>query len=99
MRSRKYGIHPMPPSDRATFRSGNLRSTGDHTRSVAAWTMFMGWSVIRQSIGASSEVMTRADEEPMCMQTTTASSLHAFHTGSQWSEWMEGQPNLDGFSE
>ena len=35
----------------------------------------------------------------MCMQTTTFSSLHACHTGFQWSEWMEGQPNLDGFSE
>src|ERR1019366_9575775 len=89
----------MPPSESATFRSGNDRSTGDHTRSVAAWTMFIGWRVIRQSIGASEEVITRADEDPMCMHTTTSSSLHAFHTGFQWSEWMDGQPSFDGFSE
>ena len=73
----------MPPSDRATLRSGNLRRTGDHTRSAAAWTMFIGVRVIRQSIGASGEVITTSDDDPMCMQTTTASSLHAFQNGSQ----------------
>ena len=73
----------MPPSDSATLRSGNLRSTGDHTRSAAAWTMFIGVRVIRQSIGASAEVITISDDEPMCMHTTTASSLHAFQNGSQ----------------
>ena len=48
----------MPPSDSAIFRSGNFRSTGDHTRSAAACTMFIGVSVIRQSIGASGAVIT-----------------------------------------
>ena len=48
----------MPPSESATFRSGNFRSISDHTRSVAACTMLIGDSVIRQSIGASSDVMT-----------------------------------------
>jgi len=89
----------MPPSERATLRSGNFRSTFDHTRSAAACTMFIGVRVIRQSIGASSEVMTSADDEPMCIQSTTSSSLHAFQTGSQWSEWMLGHPSFDGFSE
>ena len=43
--------------------------------------------------------MTSSDDEPMCMQTTTCSSLHAFQNGSQWSEWTLGQPSLEGFSE
>src|SRR3954449_3457969 len=99
MRSRKYGIQPMPPSDSATLRSGNLLSTGDHTRSAAAWTMFIGVRVIRQSIGASGDVITSCDDEPMCRHTTTFSSLHAVQNGSQASECRLGYPSFDGFSE
>src|SRR5581483_4748177 len=94
-----YGIQPMPPSDRAILRLGNLRSTGDQTRSAAHCTMFIGVRVMRQSMGASGAVMTSADDEPMCMHTTTCSSLHAVQNGSQWSECRLGQPSLDGFSE
>ena len=61
--------------------------------------MFIGVSVIRQSIGASGDVITSCDDDPMCMHTTTFSSEHAVQNGSQWSEWMLGQPSLDGFSE
>ena len=61
--------------------------------------MLIGVSVIRQSIGASGEVITSDDDDPMCMHTTTCSSLHACQNGSQWSEWMLGQPSFDGFSE
>ena len=68
-------------------------------KSAAACTMFRGVSVIRQSIGASSDVITSCDDEPMCTQTTTSSSQHAFQNGSQWSEWMLGHPSFDGFSE
>src|SRR3954454_20410618 len=99
MRSRKYGIQPMPPSDSAILMSGNLRSTGDQIRSAAAWTMLIGVSVMRQSIGAWGAVITICDEEPMCRQTTTFSSLHADQNGSQWSEWKLGQPSFDWFSE
>src|SRR5947209_6056181 len=99
MRSRKYGIQPMPPSDSAIFRFGNFRSTGDQMRSAAACTMLIGVSVIRQSIGASGAVITSCDDEPMCRHTTTFSSLHAVQNGSQWSEWKLGHPNFDGFSE
>src|SRR3954453_17955899 len=99
MRSRKYGIQPMRPSDRATFRSGNLRNSGDQIRSAAACTMLIGVSVMRQSIGASGAVITSEDDDPMCMHTTTCSSLQACQNGSQWSEWMLGQPSFDGFSE
>src|SRR5215210_1272725 len=99
MRSRKYGIQPMPPSDRAILRSGNLRRTGDHTRSAAACTMFIGVSVMRQSMGASGAVMTSWEDDPMWRQTTTCSSLHAVQNGSQWSEWKLGHPSFEGFSE
>src|SRR5580700_6370075 len=99
MRSRKYGIQPMPPSDRATLMFGNFRNTGDQMRSAAAWTMLIGESVINTSIGASGAVMTNSDDDPMCMHTTTPSSLHADQNGSQWSEWTLGHPSLVGFSE
>ncbi len=99
MRSLKYGIHPIPPSDSATLRSGYVRSTGDQTRSVAHWTMLIGGSVIMQSIGASGAVIVSDDEDPMCMHTTTCSSEQARQNGSQWSECRLGQPSFDGFSE
>jgi len=38
------------------------------------------------SIGASGAVTTISDDDPMCMHTTTSSSLHACQNGSQWSE-------------
>ena len=89
----------MPPSDSANRTSGNLRKMGDQIRSVAAWTMLIGVRVIRQSIGASSDVIANCEDEPMCMQATTPSSLQAFQKGSQWSECRLGQPSLEGFSE
>jgi hypothetical protein len=61
--------------------------------------MLIGVRVIRQSIGASGAVMTSSDDDPMCMHTTTPSSLHAVQNGSQWSECRLGQPSFDGFSE
>ena len=45
-----------PPTARSSA-SGNLRSTGDHSRSAAACTMLIGWSVISTSIGASTAVI------------------------------------------
>src|ERR1700679_349463 len=89
----------MPPSDSAIFRSGNLRRVGDQMRSAAALTMFIGVRLINTSIGASGEVITSSEEDPMCMQTTTCSSEQACQNGSQWSEWTLGQPSLEGFSE
>src|ERR1700722_11686263 len=99
MRSKKYGIHPMPPSERATRTSGNRRNTEDQIRSVAACTMLSGVNVIRQSMGASGDVTTICEDEPMCMHATTPSSLQALQNGSQWSECRLGQPSFDGFSE
>src|SRR5580658_11296303 len=79
--------------------AGNLRRTGDQMRSAAARMMFIGVTVISTSMGASTEVITSSEDEPMCMQTVTCSSLQAAQNGSQWSVWMLGQPSLEGFSE
>src|SRR5436309_5235567 len=61
--------------------------------------MFIGCNVIMTLIGASGDVTTSWDDDPMCRHTTVPSSLHACQNGSQWSEWKLGQPSLDGFSE
>ena len=61
--------------------------------------MLSGVKVIRQSMGASGDVTTICEDEPMCMQATTPSSLQAFQNGSQWSECRLGQPSFEGFSE
>src|SRR5215211_7425892 len=89
----------MPPSDSAIVRSGKFLITRDHRTSAAACTMFMGCRVIMTSMGASTDVITSADEEPMCRQTTVPSSEHAFQNGSQYSEWKLGCPSFSGFSE
>ncbi len=89
----------MPPSDSATCRSGNLRSTGDHSRSAAAWTMLIGCSVMSTSIGASRAVITSRDDEPMCRHTIVPSSTHACQNGSQCASWKLGSFRCDGFSE
>ena len=64
MRSRKYGTQPMPPSESANFRFGNFFIAGDHTRSAAACTMFIGDSVISTSIGASGAVIDDLRRRP-----------------------------------
>ena len=51
------------------------------------------------SVGMSSDVRIRFDEEPTCIETTKPVSLHAENTGSQKSVWIDGNPSLVGFSE
>ena len=58
--------------------------------------MFIGCNVIITSIGASTDVITSCDDEPMCRHTTVPSSEHARQNGSQWSEWKLGQPSFSG---
>src|SRR3954447_23164770 len=89
----------MPPSDSANRNDGNLRKTGDHSRSAAACTMLTGCSVIRTSTGASEAVMTSDDDDPMCMQTMTSSSAHACQNGSHASLCNDGSLSFSGFSE
>ena len=89
----------MPPSDRANWRSGNLRSTGDHNRSVAACMALRGVRVIMMSMGAPGARASTVDDEPMWRQMTVPSSSQAAKKGSQWSPKMWGQPSLAGSSE
>src|SRR6266567_1960701 len=51
------------------------------------------------SVGMSSEVRIRFDEDPTCIDTTSPASSHARHSGSQCPVWTEGSPSLVGFSE
>ena len=94
----KYGIQPVPPSERATRSVGYSLNTRDHSRSAAAWQMFSGCRVIITSIGASGAVMASWPDEPRWMLRIVSVSTIAFHIGSQWSEWKLGSPRVAGFS-
>ena len=50
------------------------------------------------AIGASSEVASIFDDEPMCMQTVVRVSLQASKNGSQCPLWMLGSPRWMGSS-
>src|SRR4051794_23626299 len=89
----------MPPSDRAHLRGGNLRSTFDHSRSVAADIEFSGVIVMSTSNGEPSLSPSIVEEDPMCRQMTMPSSWHAAKNGSQWSVKMLFQPSALGSSE
>src|SRR5947207_13244801 len=89
----------MPPSDSETLRSGNFRSTGDQSRSAAAWMMLTGWSDSSTSMGASDAVTTSCDDDPMWRHTIVPSSEQAAQNGSQWSVWKLGSFSFSGFSE
>src|SRR5437868_15094609 len=99
MRSNQEGSQPTPPSDSANFRSGNLRSTFDHSRSVAADIEFNGVMVMRTSNGAPSFRPSMVDDDPMCRQVTVPSSWQAAKNGSQWPWKMLGHPRALGSSE
>ena len=84
-RSRKYGIHPVPPSESATRRSGKFFSTRDHSRSAAADWMFIGCRVIITSGGESTAGIERRPDDPRWIESTVPVSQQAFHTGFQYS--------------
>jgi hypothetical protein len=63
-RSRKYGIQPVPPSERAMRRAGYCLITRDHSRSAAADWMFIGCSVIITSGGESTAGIDSFPDEP-----------------------------------
>nr|CRL74248.1 hypothetical protein CPGR_03569 [Mycolicibacterium komanii] len=69
-----------------------MRSVGysligrDHNRSAAAWTMFIGCSVIITSIGASGAVIANRPDDPMCTLSTVSVSTNASHIGFQCSK-------------
>ena len=49
--------------------------------------------------GASSLVLLKVEDEPICMLTTVSVSSHAAHSGSQASLCTLGRPRAAGFSE
>ena len=70
--------------------SGNSLMTRDHSRSAAAWQMFIGCSVIITSTGASGAVTASWPDEPRWIDSTVPVSHSACHSGSQWSLWKLG---------
>src|SRR5690349_2816921 len=68
-------------------------------RSAAACTMLIGCSVIIVSTGASTDVTTTLDDEPMCRFTVVFSSQQACQNGSRCGSWSDGRSILVGFSE
>ena len=82
-RSRMYGIHPAPPSERITFRFGNRSKIPLIIQSTPAIIEFTPLSDTSTVGGASSDVVTRRDELPMCMQIGRSAWLTAAHSGSQ----------------
>src|SRR3954454_21288088 len=60
--------------------------------------MLIGESRKLTSIGESDCVSGSLPDEPMWIDTTTASSTHAFQKGAQWSPWKLGTPRFSGFS-
>ena len=80
----------MPPSDSAILRSGNSLITRDHSRSAAAWQMFIGCSVIITSSGASGAGTVSRPDEPRWTLSIVPVSDSARHSGSQCSLWKLG---------
>ena len=75
------------PADAALAEGeGEVGKLAQHRRTDqvgSACTMLIGCSVIMVSTGASSEVMTTDEDEPICRHTIVFSSLHACQNGSQ----------------
>ncbi len=82
-RSRRYGIQPIPPSDRAIFSVGNFFHIGPQIQSAAELAIEIGIEVIQASIGDRSEAWFAAAPVPMWQQITTWLSAQTFHSGSQ----------------
>src|SRR5215207_830530 len=61
--------------------------------------MLIPEQVMRTFIGASGEVCTSTDAEPMCIVTTVSVSWQAAQNGSQWSLCSDGRPRACGFIE
>jgi hypothetical protein len=60
--------------------------------------MFIGWSVIITSIGASGAVTASWPEDPRWTLRIVPSSTSARHIGSQCASWKLGNPRVFGFS-
>ncbi len=69
---------------------GNFFHIGAQIQSAAELAIEIGIEVIQASIGDSSEACGDLAPVPMWQQTTTLLSAQAFHSGSQWSLWIDG---------
>src|SRR5690606_4799600 len=100
IRSSMYGIQPMPPSDRAIFRFGNLWNTGDSSNSAVADMEFRPNSEIAtvKFVEPPSGDTFGAPPEPKCSEIGMSVSWAAASSGSQWSVCQEGKPSRCGSS-
>src|SRR6266480_1205766 len=95
--SRKYGIQPIDDSERAIFRPGNFVKLPLNSQSHRVPAMLpTGEYVMNASVGMSSEVRIRLDDEPTCIDMTRPVSSHARNTGCHESVWIDGSPSLLG---
>src|SRR3984957_2336880 len=95
-----YGIQPMPPSDSATLRLGNLWKTGDSSSSAVVLIEFRPNSeiaMVKLLVIASGEACG-APPEPKCSDSGRFVSSAAASTGSQCEVCQDGRPMRSGSS-
>src|SRR6266542_3258037 len=99
-RSSTYGIQPIWPSAKHTFRFGCRASAPQNSQSVNAIAVVMNTSVAVTGGGASGDDVIQFEPEPMCMNTTVSVSAHAANSGSQCfdASCTVGRPTLPGSS-
>src|SRR3954465_452937 len=95
-RSSMYGIHPAPPSESTARRRGKRSKMPLKIQSAKATMELAPKSATVMEGGASLELVSNCDDEPMCMHTGRSCSCTAAHSGSQWSEWTDGSPSTAG---
>src|SRR4051812_42686931 len=98
MRSSMYGTQPMPPSERATLRRGDLWKTGEKSRAAVVYIELHPNREMETGKGASSDVLGAWPEEPKCMHSGRLASWTAASSGSHASVWNDGRPRGAGFS-
>src|SRR3954468_12265254 len=98
LRSSRYGIHPIWPSEYASLSFGNCTSLPENNQSLIDAIALLKLNVAATAVGASPDVAGIRDDEPMCMLTTVPVSSHTAKNGSQWPEWMLGGPRCGGIS-
>src|SRR3954454_12163624 len=83
-RSRMYGIHPIWPSEYASFNRGNRTSTPEKRKSLIDAMALLKLSVAATAGGASGDAAGIDEDEPICMHTTVPVSWQARKNGSQY---------------
>src|SRR4051812_42438036 len=70
----------------------------ENSQSVIDANELLNDSVTPTAAGESGPAAGLLDDEPTCMHTVVAVSLHACHSGSQYPEWMLGSFSRVGSS-